>query len=91
MTEKIGFIGLGIMGRPMACNLLKAGFKVFAYDVVEALVEQAVANGAVRAGNPREAAARSEMVITMLPETSIVERVILGEDGVLSGLEPEGL
>ena len=91
MLEKIGFIGLGIMGQPMAGNLLKAGYRVFAYDVAEAQVEQAVANGAVRADNPRDAAARSEMVITMLPETFIVERVILGEDGVLSGLEPGGI
>ncbi len=91
MPEKIGFVGLGIMGQPMVGNLLKAGYKVFAYDVMEALVERAVAIGAVRAGNPGDAAARAEMVITMLPETSIVEKVILGEDGVVSGLQPGGI
>ena len=91
MPEKIAFVGLGIMGQPMASNLLKAGYEVFAFDVQDALVEQAVANGAFRANSPGDAASRADMAITMLPETSIVEKVILGEDGVLSGLRPGGI
>lgn len=91
MPERIGFIGLGIMGRPMAANLLKAGCKVFVCARREALLEQAEAWGAVRSASPKEAAAQAEMVITMLPETSIVEEVILGKNGVLSGLQPGGI
>ena len=83
MPEKIAFIGLGIMGQPMVVNLLKAGYKVFAFDVKDALVEQAVANGAIRADTPADAAAKADMAITMLPETSIVEKCILGDGGIV--------
>ncbi len=89
MTDKkrtIGFIGLGIMGRPMARNLLAAGYPLVVFDLVPAAVTDLVAAGAATAASPREVAARSDAVITMLPDSPDVEAVALGPDGVLAGL-----
>lgn len=86
--ETIGFIGLGIMGRPMAHNLLKAGFPLVVRDVVPDPVEELVAAGAVRAGSPAEAAESSTVAITMLPETPHVEEALFGGSGVASGVSP---
>jgi 2-hydroxy-3-oxopropionate reductase len=82
---KIGFIGLGIMGKPMARNVMKGGHQVVAYDIVPALLNAAVADGAERGVSCRDVAARSEVVITMLPDGPDVDRAILGANGVLDG------
>ena len=82
---KIGFIGTGTMGLPMAANLVAKGFSVTAYDVVPAALEAAAARGAVRAGSPKEAAAAAELVITMLPSSANVEAVYLGAGGIIEG------
>jgi len=82
----VGFIGLGTMGAPMARNILGKGNEVVVCDVVPAAVAALTAAGATAAGTPREVAERSEMVITMLPDSPDVERVALGPDGVLAGL-----
>lgn len=87
MIKNIGFIGLGIMGTPMAGHLLKAGYSVRVYDVVVAQREKLVAQGALGAGSPKEAARSAEVIITMLPASAIVEAVILGENGVLGAME----
>ena len=76
------------MGRPMTRNLLKAGHTVVAYDVVPALLEGAVTDGAVRAQSCADTAARSEIVITMLPDGPEVEQAVLGPGGVLEGAKP---
>ena len=81
----IGFIGLGIMGRPMSINLIKAGHTLAVYDVVPALVDAAVAAGAARGGSCRDVASRSEIVITMLPDGPEVEQAVLGPAGALEG------
>src|ERR1017187_10417007 len=73
--SQIGFIGLGIMGRPMSRNLMKAGHNIVVYDVVPALADAVIA----------DVAARSEVVITMLPDGPEVEQAVLGPDGVLEG------
>ncbi len=73
-TRRVGFIGVGTMGGPMALNLLKAGHEVTAYDVVPAALEAVVRAGARPAGSPREAAAAGEVVISMLPGLEQVER-----------------
>ena len=86
--SQIGFIGLGIMGRPMTRNLLKAGHSVVAYDVVPALLEGATVDGAARAQSCADAAARSQIVITMLPDGPEVEQAVLGPGGVLEGAKP---
>lgn len=83
---KVGFVGLGIMGLPMAGNLLKAGYELWVCDVVQPAVEQAVAQGATAVASPREVAQNSEVIITMLPSEAIVEQVILGPDGLIQGM-----
>jgi 2-hydroxy-3-oxopropionate reductase len=87
-VAKIGFIGLGIMGKPMSRNLMKAGHELVVYDIRPEPVEELVAEGAARGSSPRDVAARSEIVITMLPDGPEVEQVILGPDGVLEAARP---
>ena len=83
--SNIGFIGLGIMGNPMAKNLMKAGHSVVAYDIVPELLTRVADAGASRAASSREVAERAEIVITMLPDGPEVEQAILGPAGVLEG------
>jgi 3-hydroxyisobutyrate dehydrogenase len=85
-SMNIGFIGTGTMGQPMLANLLKKNFSVLAYDVVPAALAAAVKLGATGAGSAAEVAKRSELIITMLPSSSHVERVYLGAGGVLEGV-----
>ena len=85
MAEKIGFVGLGIMGKPMARNLLKAGYELTVYDIVGEAVEEVVGDGAAAALSSREVAAATDKIITMLPDSADSEKVILGPDGVLEG------
>ncbi|ADK79655.1 2-hydroxy-3-oxopropionate reductase [Sediminispirochaeta smaragdinae] len=82
---KIGFIGLGIMGKPMVRNLLKAGYEVTVYDIVAVNMDDAVQAGAYRGTSPANIAAGSDLVITMLPNSPHVKSVVLGENGVLTG------
>ena len=84
----IGFIGLGIMGRPMAKNLLKAGHKLIVHDVVAATVDEIVAAGAAKGTSSKDVAARSSIIITMLPDGPDVETAVLGPGGVLEGTKP---
>jgi len=84
----IGFIGLGIMGKPMSKNLLKAGYSLVVHDINPAPVEELVAAGAGRGESSTDVAAQSEIVITMLPDGPEVEQVILGPNGVLEGARP---
>lgn len=86
---KIGFIGLGIMGRPMCKNLLKAGMTVTAFDpfAFEAL-DDVVSCGAIRGASNADVAAKSDVVITMVPNSPHVKEAVLGEKGVLEGAKP---
>lgn len=83
----IGFIGLGIMGRPMVMNLIKAGFTLTVYNRTAAKCGPLVDAGAAAVGSPREAAARSDVVITMVSDTPDVEAVLFGEEGAWHGLK----
>jgi 2-hydroxy-3-oxopropionate reductase len=83
--SRIGFIGLGIMGKPMVRNLRKGGHTVVAYDIVPALLDAAIADGVERGVSCADAAARSEITITMLPDGPEVEQAVLGPGGVLEG------
>ena len=85
MTDRVGFIGLGIMGKPMARHLLDAGFPLTVHSRSPAPVDELVEAGASRAVSPAEVAAASDVVVTMLPDTPDVELVLLGPDGVASG------
>jgi len=87
MLKKIGFIGLGIMGKPMVKNLIKAGYKLFCYDINKDTVEELVKAGAEKGLNSADVTERSEIVITMLPNSPEVEEVILGKNGVLEGVK----
>ena len=87
MDPRIGFIGLGIMGKPMARNLLKAGYALTLHNRSRASVEELAAEGAAVAWSGREVAQRSNVVITMLPDSPDSELVILGEGGILEGAE----
>ena len=84
---KIGFIGLGIMGRPMSKHLLAAGYELVVHDVVREAVADVVAAGATEAASSKEVAASSEVVITMLPDSPDVEAVALGADGIVEGIK----
>lgn len=84
---KVGFIGLGIMGKPMSKNLLKAGYSCIVFDLVEEAVEEVVQAGAQRAQSAVEAAAQSDVVITMLPNSPQVKQVVLGDAGIMHSMK----
>jgi 2-hydroxy-3-oxopropionate reductase len=83
--KKIGFIGLGIMGKPMALNLIKAGYSLTVYDIRKETVKEVVAVGAKEGKSSKDVAAQSEVVITMLPNSPHVKEAVLGKNGVLEG------
>lgn len=83
--KKIGFIGLGIMGKPMAKNLLKAGYALTVFDLNQLAMTELVAAGARQGESAREVAHQTEIIITMLPNSPQVREVVLGKDGVLEG------
>ena len=85
MAQAIGFIGLGIMGRPMARNLLKAGYSLIVHSRSRGPVDELVAAGAQAGTSPRDVASRSDVLITMLPNSPDVELVALGKDGIVEG------
>ena len=88
MSKKIGFIGLGIMGKPMSKNLLKAGYQLTVCDVNDSAVDEVVALGATSAATPRDVAAQVEIIITMLPNSPQVKAVALGQNGIIEGARP---
>jgi len=85
MAQAIGFIGLGIMGRPMARNLLKAGYPLVVHSRSPAPVEEIVKAGATAAASSKDVAAQCDVLITMLPNSPDVEQVALGPNGILEG------
>jgi 2-hydroxy-3-oxopropionate reductase len=91
IVETIGFIGLGVMGKPMAGHLIKAGFPVVAHNRSRGKVDELVAQGAKGAASPAEVARQATVVITMLPDTPDVERVLTAPDGVLAGVQKGAL
>jgi 2-hydroxy-3-oxopropionate reductase len=85
-SDRIGFIGLGIMGKPMAMNLLAAGYPLTVHSRSPGPVDEVVSRGATRASGAAEVAAASDLTVTMLPDTSDVELVLTGAGGVLDGV-----
>jgi 2-hydroxy-3-oxopropionate reductase len=85
MAQVIGFIGLGIMGRPMARNLLKAGHSLIVHSRSQGPVDEIVKAGAKAAASPRDVAAQCDVLITMLPNSPDVELVALGPNGIIDG------
>lgn len=82
---KIGFIGLGIMGQPMAKNLLKAGHDLVVFDLNQSSVDALAAEGATVASSPKDVAQQVKLVITMVPNSPHVKAAVMGENGVLEG------
>jgi 2-hydroxy-3-oxopropionate reductase len=92
MAEKVGFIGLGIMGRPMAKNLMDAGYELVLHNRSPKKAEELAEDGtATAAANPREVAEACDVLITMLPDSPDVEAVVAGEDGILEGIRDGAL
>ena len=87
MAETVGFIGLGLMGKPMAKNLLLRGFPLVVHSRSPAPVDELVAAGAARADSPAEVARRATRILTMLPDSPDVERVLEGERGIFSAIQ----
>ena len=85
MAQTIGFIGLGIMGRPMARNLLKAGYSLVVHSRSRGPVDEIVKAGATAAASPKDVAAQCDVLITMLPNSPDVEQVALGPGGIIEG------
>ena len=88
MADTVGFIGLGLMGKPMAQNLLKRGFPLVVHSRSPAPVDDLVAAGATRAPTPAAVARQATRIITMLPDSPDVEQVLEGADGILSSVQP---
>ena len=91
MAEKVGFIGLGIMGGPMAKNLLQEGHELVLYNRTREKAEELAGDGAEVAGSPKEVAQQSDIIVTMLPDSPQVEEVLAGEDGVFEGVNEGAL
>src|SRR5215510_2278430 len=85
MAQTVGMIGLGIMGRPMAKNLIKAGYPVVVHSRSQGPVDELVGAGAKRGSSPKDVAAQVDVLITMLPNSPDVELVALGKDGIIEG------
>lgn len=88
MTIKVGFIGLGIMGKPMSKNLLKAGYSLVVSDRNPEAIADVIAAGAETATTPKAIAEQCEVIITMLPNSPHVKEVALGENGIIEGAKP---
>ncbi len=88
MAQVVGFIGLGIMGRPMARNLLKAGYPLLVHSRSQGPVQELVGAGAKAANSPKDVASQVEVLITMLPNSPDVEMVALGKSGIIEGARP---
>jgi 2-hydroxy-3-oxopropionate reductase len=86
VADKVGFVGLGIMGKPMARNVLEAGYDLVVYNRSREPVDEMVEDGASAASNPRAVAENSDIVITMLPDSPDVREVVAGENGALEGV-----
>jgi 2-hydroxy-3-oxopropionate reductase len=91
MISHIGFIGLGLMGRPMTKNLLKAGYHLTVHDINREAIEEVVRLGAKEASSPKEIAESVDAIILSLPGDSEVEEVVLGKDGILDGGRPSSV
>ncbi len=89
--ERMGFIGLGIMGKPMARNLLKAGYPLTVYNRSDGPVEELVAAGAVAAASPQAVAAEADIIVTIVTDTPDVRQVLLGENGAIHAIEQDSV
>jgi 2-hydroxy-3-oxopropionate reductase len=85
--QKIGFIGLGIMGKPMAKNLIKGGYSLVVCDIIKSFTDELASHGATVANSPEEVASLCKTIITMLPNGPEVKQVVAGKNGILEGIQ----
>jgi len=90
-TNEVGFIGLGIMGKPMAKNLVNAGYKLVVNDINPSPVRELVAMGATAIDTPAEIAKAAKKIITMLPDGPDAEEVVLGKNGIIETATTENV
>jgi 2-hydroxy-3-oxopropionate reductase len=88
IMSKIGFIGLGIMGKPMSKNLIKAGHELVVYTLNQDAIDELVSAGAEAVSSPKEVAERCSLIVTMLPNSPQVQEVVLGPNGIIEGAKP---
>ena len=88
MAQELGLVGLGIMGKPMARNWMKADYPLTVYDIVGASMEEVATDGAKAASSAKEVAENSSVVVTMVPDSADSEAAIMGPNGVLEGASP---
>jgi 3-hydroxyisobutyrate dehydrogenase-like beta-hydroxyacid dehydrogenase len=86
MKPTVGFIGLGLMGKPMAGNLLKAGFRLVVWNRTKSRTDELVRDGAQLGANPRDTAAQADVLVTIVSDPAAVEQILWGPDGALAGL-----
>lgn len=91
MAQNIGFVGLGIMGKPMSKNLLKAGYKLTVFDVNTAAMDEVAALGAAEGASAADVAAKNDIIVTMLPNSPHVKQVALGAGGIIEGAKKGAL
>ena len=91
MAEIIGFIGLGIMGKPMAKNLIKAGYPLIVYNRTQSKAEELVSMGADLQDSPKEVSANASIIITIVSDSPEVESVILGKNGIIEGVKEDSV
>jgi 2-hydroxy-3-oxopropionate reductase len=91
MADKVGFVGLGIMGKPMAKNLMQSGYELVVHNRSPEKAEELAREGATAAESPKEVAGQSDIVITMLPDSPDVREALAGEGGVLEGIQEGAL
>ena len=89
MMKTVGFIGLGLMGKPMAMNILKAGYPLFVWNRTRSKMDELITAGAIPAESPREVTEKSDVIITMVSDSPDVEEVVLGPSGIIEGAKPE--
>lgn len=87
MQEKLGFIGIGIMGKPIARNLINAGYELIVYDILDDALNEIVKHGAEKGVSSKNIAENSDIIITMLPNSPQVKEVVLGENGIIGGVK----
>ena len=91
IMNTIGFIGLGLMGKPMAINLIKAGYSVIVYNRSKPAIDELISMGASSAKSPKDLAQQVNIIISILPDAPDTQKVLFGKNGVIEGINPNSI